>query len=81
MLAEDARRVRLVDQQQRVVAAGEVGQPGQRRQVAVHAEDRVGDDQAAPGGGPLAAQQVVQVVEVAVAVDVQARPATGGSRR
>ncbi len=38
-------RVRLVDHQPAAVAAGQLGQACQRRDVAVHREDAVGDDQ------------------------------------
>ena len=50
----------------------QVHQVSKTRQVAVHAEDRVGDDQA-PAGAGVVAQQVGQVVGVVVAVDVGAR--------
>ncbi len=43
--AENAGGVGLVHQQHRLVPLGQVGQFGQRRQVAVHAEQAVGDDQ------------------------------------
>ena len=45
--AEHARGVGLVHQQHGLVPPGHLGKLGQRRQVAVHAEQAVGDDQAA----------------------------------
>ena len=46
--AENARGVGFVDQQHRLVALGQVGQFGQRGQVAVHAEQAIGHDQPPP---------------------------------
>ena len=43
--AEHARRVRVVDHDRRFVPVGDVADAGQRRDVAVHREDAVGDDQ------------------------------------
>jgi hypothetical protein len=45
---DHAEAVRVVEQQPRIVALGERDQLGQRRDVAVHAEYRVRDDQPAP---------------------------------
>src|SRR5207249_2804007 len=53
---------------------------GQRRQVAVHAEDAVSDDQPVASLRALLLKQVEQVIGVAVAVNVNAgagRPAAG----
>ena len=43
--AEHAERVGLVDHQARAVAAAELGDLGQRRDVALHREDAVDDDE------------------------------------
>ena len=64
---ERAGAVRLVDHQQAVVAAGELDELAQRRDVAVHREDAVGDDQPRVGAG--LAQAPLEVLDVAVAVD------------
>ena len=65
--AERAGAVRLVDDHAHVVAPGELDDLRQRRDVAVHREDAVGDDQrAAPLG---LAQAPREVVDVAVVVD------------
>src|SRR5262249_54908459 len=64
--------VGLVRQQQGVVAPRQLDQLRERGEVAVHAEDAVGDDEPPAGGGPFAAQQLVEVVDVGVAVDVDA---------
>ena len=45
--AEDAAAVRVVEHEQGAVALLELDQPGQWGRVAVHREDRVGDDQLA----------------------------------
>ncbi len=57
----------LVDHQPAAVVTGQPRQLPQRRQVAVHREDPVGDDQR---GAPLGlAQPPGEVLDVAVAVD------------
>ena len=48
-LADEAHGVGVVDHDQRVVAFGEVADLVQRREVAVHGEDAVGDDDLAAG--------------------------------
>ena len=53
-VAEYAGRMRLIDQQHCVVLVGQVGEVGQRGEIAVHAEERVGDDQPAAKAGVLA---------------------------
>ena len=65
---EGAGRVRLVDRQQAAVSPGQLDQAGERRDVAVHREHPVGDDQPRPVAG--VAQAGLEVLEVAVAVDV-----------
>ena len=57
----------------------QVDQRGQWGQVAIHAEQTVGDDQSSPRGGGVA-QRRLQCVQILVRVDVDA-PATGDSRR
>jgi hypothetical protein len=61
--------VGLVDDRPRAVDVCQLGDVCERRDVAVHREDRVGDDQ--PPGGALAvlAQRPVEVLDVAMAVD------------
>jgi hypothetical protein len=59
--------VRLVDHHARVVALRQLDDLRQRRGVAVHGEDAVGDDQGAAAGGLLEAP--LEVVDVAVVVD------------
>ncbi len=46
---QHAEAVRVVDDEPRVECVGQRGQRRQRREVAVHAEHRVGRDQLAPG--------------------------------
>ena len=72
--------VGLVEHQQRAVAGAQLAELVDRGEVAVHREHRVGHDHAAGRRGDRR-QELVEVVEVAVAVhlDVGARP--GGSRR
>ena len=70
--AQRAGAVRLVDHHARVVAAGELDDLGQRRDVAVHREDAVGDDQRAAAVG--LAQAPREVLDVAVVVDEGLRP-------
>src|SRR5205807_1904907 len=74
VFAQDAGCVGLVEQQQGIVTASEIVEITQRRQVAVHAEDRVADDQPAASGRALTAEQLGEVPGVAVAEDVDARP-------
>ena len=65
VFAEDAGGVGLVDQQHCIVLVGQLRQARKRCQVAVHAEERVGDDQpAAEFGG--AAEHVFQRIAVGV---------------
>ena len=52
----------------------------QRREVAVHAEDRVGDDQAAPPGGRIR-QQLAQMIDYRDADRCAAPLCSGGIRR
>ena len=64
---DEADRVRVVDHHQGVVALGQVADLVERREVAVHREDAVGDDQPTPGA--LAASQLLlEVGHVPVAV-------------
>ena len=51
--ADDADRVRVVDHHERVVALGEVADPVEPREVAVHREDAVGRDQPVARAGRL----------------------------
>ena len=64
--AEDAETMRVVDHQPGVEALGQRQQAGQGGEIAVHAEDGVGEDQlAARATGD---QQVLECVQVAVRV-------------
>ena len=58
--------VGLVEEEEGPVAPAGRGQPGERGHVAVHGEDRVGDDH---GRWPGPGQQRLEVVGVGVAVD------------
>ena len=69
---ERADGVGVVDHQHRAVAARELAQPAELRDVAVHREEAVGDDQAAVAGQP--AEAPGEVLEVAVAVDERLGP-------
>ena len=71
--AEDAGGVGFVDHQHRVMPLGQLGQFGQRRQIAVHAEQRIGDDQAAAVARGIA-EQFGQMIDVGVAVDAHFGP-------
>jgi hypothetical protein len=77
--ARARRSVRLVDDQAQPVGVGEVEQLGQRRDVAVHREHRVGDDHAAGRRGPR--DLPGEVLDVAVAVHGGARARQDGSHR
>ena len=67
-LAEDAGRVRVVDGEHGVVFPGELDEIGQLRDVALHREDAVGEDQLAPGFA-RGAQRVLEVRHVGMLVD------------
>ena len=67
-LADHPDPVRVVDDQRRLVLGGDRGQLGDRREVTLHAEYPVGDDQAALDGRRLT-QRAAQVVRVGVLVD------------
>jgi hypothetical protein len=71
--AEHAGRMGLVDHQDRPVPLGHVGQFLQRGQVAVHAEQAVGDDQPAAVPGCLA-EQLVQLAPVGMGPDADVGP-------
>ena len=75
--------VGLVEHEQRPVAAAAVDELVHRRDVAVHREHGVGDDDGAPAGRARSAsvQRPVEVVDVAVAVDRPRRRGPGGCRR
>ena len=60
--AQRAETVRIVDHQPGAIALAQGQQRGQRRQVAIHAEDAVGDDD--PGFGCAVRQQGRQGIEV-----------------
>ncbi len=64
-LADHADAVRVVDDQGGVVLGGEVRELGHQREVALHAEDAVGDDQPALDVGRFL-QHPAQVVHVRV---------------
>ena len=69
--AEHAERVGLVDHQPGAVTAAQLGDLGQRRDVALHREDAVDDDQdaAAVAGGLL--ERVLEPVDPVVAEGAQ----------
>src|SRR5690606_38489718 len=64
---EEARRVAVVDHDERLVAVGELSDVGERGDVAVHAEHAVGRDQARSRALRLL-QAAFEVLHVAVAV-------------
>ena len=55
VLADEADRVRVVDEHQRAELVGQVADLGERRDVAVHREHAVGDDHAEPAPASCAA--------------------------
>ena len=66
----------------RVVLARELDDLGQLREVALHAEDAVGDDELARCPRGARREPVAQLVHVRVRVDdLAARAARAGSRR
>ena len=70
--AQHAFAVRVVHVGHRAIFSGERADFVERRGVAVHREDAVGDDEPAPRVGSLA-QQVFQLTHVIVRVDVARR--------
>lgn len=64
--------MRVVDHDHGPVAVGEVADLGERRDVSVHGEDAVGDDEAAPRPGGFL-ELLLQVGHVAVGVAVALR--------
>jgi len=72
-LAEHARGVRLVDQEHRFIAVGQIGQIGQGGELSVHAEEAVGDDQAATVAVG-AIQQPSESLRIGVGVDAHVGP-------
>ena len=64
---DDTGGVRLVDDDAGAMAAGQLDDSLQRREIAIHRKDRVGDDRRPPSAG--AAQPVGQRVQVGVRVD------------
>ncbi len=73
--SEKAAGVGLVRHQQRVVLRAERGEPRQIRGVAIHAEDRIGDDEgeASRIRDPPRGHLRVQVTEVQVPIDLHDR--------
>jgi hypothetical protein len=81
--AEDAGAVGLVDHQPRAVGAAELGDARQRRDVALHGEDAVDDDEDA-AARRAARSSALELVEAVVAEGAQLGPRAGsrrGSRR
>ena len=78
-VADDAEAVRVVDDQERVVPLRQRGKLGQRRQVAVHAEDRVAGDELARRRGRREA--ALELREVVVRDSGRASRATAALRR
>ena len=79
---EHAGGVRLVDDEDRIVASGAGDEARQGREIAVHAEDGLAHDQPAAAGGGR--QELVEMVEVEMAVDLGGRtrkPAAIDDRR
>ena len=65
--AQHARAVSLVDHQPRAVALAELADVAQRRDVALHREDAVDDDQHAAAVGLRTVEHLLQLVEAVVA--------------
>ncbi len=88
-LAEHARGVGVVDHDRRAVLLGSGHDRGQRRDVAVHAEHPVGDDEdqpvraaaVAPSGGPGHRQVLAQARDVGVRIDHPGRLGQAHRRR
>ena len=70
-LAVDADGVGFIDDEEGVVVAREMGEFFERGDVAVHAEERVGHDDASRVGGGSCAQHPLEVLRAVVAVDVR----------
>ena len=72
---KDAHRMRLIHEEEGVVAAGEADELGQRGSIAIHGEDGIGEDEAS---AVVAAglEAFGQGVEVEVGIDVD-----GGARQ
>ena len=79
--AEHAGAVRLVDHQPRAVALAEVADLRQRRDVALHREDAVDDDEDAAAVARRALERLLELVEAVVAERRAAWRARAGSRR
>ncbi len=89
VVAEHARGVGIVDQHGRTEVLGRLHDAGQRRDVAVHAEDAVGDHQDEPvrltclGMSALACarEDLAKRRHVLVGIDLAARLARAACRR
>lgn len=68
--ADDAERMRFVDEKTRFVRVAEPAKCRKGRGVAIHREEAVGDDPGATSLRAMSAQQVLEVVGVGVIVDV-----------
>ena len=68
MPAEHAGAMGIVDEQCRTVVLLELDDPGQWRDVTVHAEHRVGDDEHAASGPARTRELALEIIEVAVRV-------------
>src|SRR5579862_7322653 len=67
--AEYAGTMRLVDDERGVISFGQIAQIGKRRQVAIHAEYAVGDDESSASRravlqSPLQRRQIIVIVEL-----------------
>ena len=78
--AEHAARVRVVDHHDAAEFLGQRAQIRERAEVAVHAEDAVGDEQLALAGGQRP-QDRARRVDVLVREHLDRRRGSGGSRR
>ena len=79
--ANDADAVRVVAHQPGIVRLGQGLHLGQRRQIAVHAEHAIGQDQAPAGAGGKFTQQLVEMIEIVVAEKVSLGAGELGARQ
>ena len=75
--SQHTRGMRLVDIEMRAEFIRQCDQVAERRAVAIHAEDGLGDDQAPARLAPIALQQRTQMIEIVVAKPLLPQPRRG----